>query len=554
MAYARALFILQFHLLRHSLTQGKLVAYFIAGFVITGAIALAAALAWGCYLLGGQWLPGQPRPMFLLIFNALLLLYAVGWFWGLVMEVQRSDLIDIRKMLHFPVPLGTVNAINFAVSTVGFTSLFYIGGAAGLLLGLSGATGRGLLAGGLAAGIFFFVSSAWAYYLRGLLAFWMEDKRRRRFLLTVLPFVFMAIGFAPMMLGNLFAGRGDHGAVAEWLSAPEQLVWIEWSSFAHPGGQLSLALSAAVTGEGHFWIPTALLLALGLWGYRLGYRTTLRYGYGSQVAKSSPSARYGPYQIPWTARRLPLLQEETAALAQALFLNFARHPQVRTMLLAPIGLIILLAVADGRSMAFGQELGLPIVAILWPFFMFSGLFFNLFGMDQRGFRTILLLPTPRGRIILAHHLALFPLAGGMGLAFALFGSWYFGLGPQTTLVSLLQVLQLFLNFCLAGTFVSIYAPMTIGRNMMRKQQSRVLLVGLLMPAVVALLVLPTALCLFIGGFASRWDFVPFPVAPVLSVFFLALTLAIYPLAIRRAGDLLMAREQRILATLQKTAG
>lgn len=551
MAYVRALFILQFHLARHSLTHGKLVAYFALGFVATAALAGAGVLAWLCYMFA-QWLPEQPPAVILLSLNVIMLVYSIGWFWGLVMEVQRSDIIDIRKMLHFPVPLPVVNAINFAVSLIGFTPLLYLAGAAGLLLGLSRHAGASLLAGALPALAFFFLSAAWAYYLRGLLVVWMENKRRRRLLLTLLPFVFMIIGFAPMLLSNYIVGLNAH-TLSKWLETPGRLIWVEWLSFLHPGGLLALATTAVATGEGHYWLPALLLAGLGAWGYHLGYRTSLRYGYGESPGAKSAGNRGASNHIPWTARKLPLLHEETAALAQALFLNFVRHPQVRTMLLAPLGLIILLAIADSRSAFFGQKMGLPIVAILWPFFMFSGLFFNLFGIDQRGFRTIMLLPIPRYRILLAYHLALFPLAGGMGVFFALLGIWYCGLGLESAFVSLVQILQLYLNFSIAGAFVSIYAPMTIGRNMMRKQQGRVLLVSLCMPIAVALLVLPTSLCLLIDVFLARWGLISFPLAPALSIGFVALTLAAYPFILRHAGDLLVLREQRILAQLVKTA-
>jgi ABC-2 type transport system permease protein len=553
MGYIWALFVLQFHVARHALTGGKLLAYFIVGFVATGAIVFAIGLGWLFHEAGKGWLSEQSRPITLLAFNLLMLVYAMGWFWGLVMEVQRSDVIDVRKMLHFPVPLSVVNAINFLVSLVGLTTLFYVCGAAGLCVGIWRATGAGLPAYVLAAGSFYFLSASWAYYLRGLLVVWMEDKRRRRLLLTVLPFFFMTVGFAPMMLTNLLVEDRSTEAVAAWLSAPAQLIWIERSSFLHPGGQLSLAMASILTGEGPYWIPLSALWGLGALGYFLGYRTTLHYSHGLGGERSGGALPTGEKRSPWTARKLPLLHEETAALAQAILLNFSRHPQVRTMLLAPVGLVILLAAASSRSFVFGQELGLPVVAIVWPFLMFGGVFFNLFGMDQRGFRTLLLLPTPRHRILLAYHLALVPLAGGMGLCFALFGSWYFGLGAETTFVSVVQIVQLFLNFSLVGSFVSIFAPMAVGRNMMRKQQGRVLLVALLMPLVVSVLVMPTALCLFIDGFASRWGLVDFPVAPLLSLALVGITVVAYPFFLRQAGDLLMVREQRILARLLNTA-
>ncbi len=553
MTYIRALFILQFHLLRNALTRGKLLAYFIVSFIATGAVLFACVLGWLFFTLSSQWLPEQPPSIVLLAFNVLLLVYCVGWFWGLVMEVQRSDIIDVRKMLHFPVPFSIVNGINFAVSLVGFTSLFYFCGATGLLLGIKQATGHGLIKGILAASVFFFLASAWAYYVRGLLVVWMENKRRRRLLLTVLPFFFMAVGFTPMMLNNIFMDHQSSEDLAAWLSAPEQLAWVEFSSFLHPGGLLSLALTAIFTGAGYFWIPVAILLCLASLGYWLGYRTTLRYSVGNQSSASAKATQKRTSRTPWTAREWPFFHPETAALAQALFLNFIRHPQIRTMLLAPFALIILLAVMKTRTAVFGQGGALPMMAIIWPFFTFGSIFFNLFGMDKQGFRTLLLLPTPRHRILLAYHLALLPMAGGMGMLFALGGIWYFSMDLGTIVVSFLQVMQLFLSFCLLGSFLSIYAPMAIGRNMMRKQQSRALLMAFVMPVAVALLVLPTGLCFMVDGFASRWGFVDYSVAPLLSLAFLTLTLIAYPFLLKQAGDLLLLREQRILATLLKTA-
>jgi hypothetical protein len=74
-----------------------------------------------------------------------------------------------------------------------------------------------------------------------------------------------------------------------------------------------------------------------------------------------------------------------------------------------------------------------------------------------------------------------------------------------------------------------------------------------MPIIVALLMLPTSICLLIDGIANRWDVVDFPVGLVLSAALIVLTLSVYPFTLRHAGDLLLLREQRILATLQKTA-
>lgn len=554
MQYVKALVVLQFHLLRHTLTRGKIVAYFVMGCIGGAALVFAAVLAGLFYFLGAAWFPEQPRAMALLALNMLLLIYVIGWFWGIVMEVQRSDVIDIKKMLHFPVPLPLINGINFGVSLIGFTSLFYLSGALGLLAGLWRSHGHGLIPGALASGAFFLAASAWAYYVRGLLAVWMTNKRRRRLLLSILPLFFSVVGFMPMLLTNSFDG-GQSGEVwFRWLNEPAQFTWVERASWCLPTGWLALTLSSIMAGKGPVFAPIAALLCLGALGYWLGYRVTVRYCFGSGTGGGAPAARPGEVvRPPFTARRIPWLADDTAALTLAAFLSFTRHPQMRTMLLAPISMIIFIAIANSRSTALGHGVGVPAIVVIFPFFMFSAFFCNLFGMDPRGFRAIMMLPPPRYRVLLAYHLALFPLAGGMGMAFILLGAWFYSMSASTVAVSLLQILQLFLLFSMTGSFVSIYAPFAIGRNMMRGHKSRSLLVGLLMPLIVALLVIPTSICLLVDGITTRWGLGGYPVGLVLSALLIALTLAVYPFALRQAGDLLLLREQRILAALQKTA-
>lgn len=553
MGYVKALVILQFHLARHTMTGGKLVAYFLMGCIGAAGLVFAALLAGVFYYLGAAWFPEQPRPMTLLALNMLLAVYVVGWFWGFALEMQRSDVIDVKKMLHFPVSLALINAINFVVSIIGFTSLFFTAAALGLAAGMLRAGQHGLLSVLLAAGAFFFAASAWAYYLRGLMAVWMENKRRRRLLMSILPIFFMVAGFMPMILSNTL-GLGTSGEeFVRWLNEPSQYVWVERLSWALPTGWLALVFANTMAGSGPVLFPVAALALLGAGGYHLGYRMTRRYCFDVDRDAGNPASGGNPDKVPLTARSLPWLNDDTAALSLAAFLSFTRHPQMRTMLLAPFGMVILLVILNSRAVFTGQSLGMPIIVVMWPFFMFSAFFFNLFGMDARGFRAMMMLPTPRYRILLAYHIALLPLAGGMGLLFACLGVWFFSMGPATAAVALLQVILLFLLFTLSGSYVSIYAPYAMGRNMMRGQRSRSILLALLMPFIIALLLLPTGLCLVADRVASGWGLVSFPAGIVLSLTFIGAVVAAYPFILRHAGDLLLVREQRVLAALQKTA-
>ncbi len=554
MRYTVALVLLQFHLVRNTLTGGKLIAYFIIGCVVAAASVFACLLGWFFYLLGSGWILEQPRPTALLSMNGMLLVYVLGWFWGFAMEMQRSDVVDVRKMLYFPVPLPVINAINFLVSLVGFTTLFFSAATLGLVGGLVRSGGFYYLLALPAAALFYFVASAWAYYLRGLMAVWMVNKRRRRILLSVLPLFFMVAGFMPMMLTNGLNHGNSGEDLLRWLNDPAQFAWVERASWMLPTGWLALSISSMIVGEGPIILPLVALVLLGVAGYILGYRMTRRYCYESEsnaIGAGMAAAKGG--RLPFTARHLPMLNDDMAALVLATFLNFTRHPQMRTMLLAPFGMIILLLVMNSKVIITGQSLGMPVIVIMWPFFMLSAFFFNLFGMDSRGFRALMMLPVPRYRVLMAYHLALLPLAGGMGVVFALLGAWFFSMALQSIVVALFQVMLLFLLFAISGSFVSIYAPFAMGRNLMRGQKARPIILALLMPFVVALLMVPTSLCLVADALASRFGLVSFPAGIVLSLCFVSATLAAYPFILRHAGDLLLVREQRILAALQKTA-
>lgn len=383
MSYVLALLALQYHLLRHSLTGGKLVAYLVMACLGVAALTFAGLLAGLFYYLGAFWIPDQPRPMTLLALNLILVIYFVGWFWGIAMEVQRSDVIDIRKMLYFPVPIALINAINFGVSLVGFTSLFFLSGALGLLAGIYQTVGQAVAIGAFAAGAFFFAAATWAYYIRGLMALWMSNKRRRRLLMSVLPLFFMAAGFLPMTLTHT-VGTGQSGAeMLRWLIEPAQFVWVERVSWCLPTGWLALALSGIVSAAGPVYLPVACLLGLGVLGYALGHRVTLRYCFGAESVTGIVAPGGAAGRLPFTLRRLPGLSSDSSGLTLAAFLSFTRHPQMRTMLLAPFGMLLFLVLANSRSDFVGQGLGVPAIVVIFPFFMFSAFFCNLFGMDPQ---------------------------------------------------------------------------------------------------------------------------------------------------------------------------
>jgi len=203
----------------------------------------------------------------------------------------------------------------------------------------------------------------------------------------------------------------------------------------------------------------------------------------------------------------------------------------------------------GGSMGGG---GWPVFFMVWPLIAMFSIFTNLFGLDHRAFRTLMLLPVPRHRVLLAYHLALLFIAGGIILFGTVFAGWYFAFNVRTNAVMLMQAIQVFLLMTIAGSYFSIYGPSTVARNVTQGARPGAL-ISLLMPFVFVLIMLPSTLCVLLDGFLSKWLPAVFPVGLALSALFLAITLAGYPMVLRHAGDLLHVREQRILDALIRTA-
>jgi len=250
---------------------------------------------------------------------------------------------------------------------------------------------------------------------------------------------------------------------------------------------------------------------------------------------------------------------DTAALVSASFLSYLRHPNIRMLVIMPLCMGLLL-IFMYRSGAYGNLPGsfavhnewAPIVVLVWPFFNFSYVLFNIFGIERESFRGLILLPTSRHKYLIAKHLALFPFVGGMSLAFVGFGALALGLTPLVTLVSALQVVQLYLLYAMLGSFASIYFPHHIGWNGMRNSSSRVLTicVGMLSAALLGVLMLPTTVCLFIDQYArTHWDYTGVSLGLMVSVVLLGATVLVYRAVLRHSGDLLFTRETQILDRL-----
>ena len=207
---------------------------------------------------------------------------------------------------------------------------------------------------------------------------------------------------------------------------------------------------------------------------------------------------------------------------------------------------------DGVFSEIGMLGILPTVVLFMPFLNFSTMLFNIFGVDPTGFRGLMLLPLPRYRTLLAKNLALAPFVCGIGYAMLAVAVGFLGVPWTTAALLILLVPQVYLAYVISGNAASIVFPYRLSRDTMRSQGDRLVLFFM----GIASLVLAVALCAPAGslllvhgvGLAGWPSYAP-PPSYTLAVGLLLLTAGLYYVALRHAGDWLLAREQMILTKL-----
>lgn len=575
-----ALVALKWTLLRHTWHAGKWVSLAIAIGMSTGAVMLSLGAAVGLYFLGMAAAKTESPAVRLLLLDIPAAVYLFIWLWGLLLEVQRNDIIDLRKLLHLPVSLPMIFMFNFLASLAGPLLLLSVPGAVALLAGLNlpSTPMEKLLApwqpwfaprpvvwgGALLLAAFALMLSAWAYYLRGMLAILMENKRQRRLVMTLIPVFFIVMGQLPGLLSQVLQLH-PKGAAAP-VNDQTLLHGLVWGHLVFPPAWLPMGLWAL----GKHGISQAMLLCGGLLlmtllGLALGYRATLRHYTGAgtpAVALRAKEKVVASKQVrPVTLRRLPFVADDTGGLAWSFFTAYRRHPNIRLQMIMPLafGLFLLFMY---RSGAYGGRMAndrswLPVAALIWPYLNFGVFLFNAFGADGPAFRGLVLLPTPRRRFLVAKHLALFPFVGGLATLFVILGAVLIGTTPYISALSLVHIVCLYLLFCAVGAWMSVLAPYRIGRDAMRGKgdRSTIMILGLASMLLVGLLSLPTALCLGLDPLAAvLWNWHGFPLSLPATFLLLGVAVLVYRISLTHAGDLLMERETRVLAAVLRDRG
>ena len=534
----------------------------IAAVVAVGACLLGAASFFGALAAGVFGLGRADSFLIWAVWCGLTAAFLFLWLVGLIQEIQRSEAIDLQRLMHLPVALGQIFVINYFASHLALSIVLFVPALIGLAIGLAISRGPAMLLLAPLGLATVFMVTAWTYCLRGWLATLMSNPRRRRNVIMVLVFSFVLLGQAPNIYFNVFRSAAGHGSATsngfgKFRSVQKFVppLWVPLGAQALADGKVLPALLGT--------LGCCALGGLGLWR---AYRSTLRFyrGDSGQVAATRTEARQKP---PATATaqakaqkgsrflelRFPVVPEQATALALATFRSLLRAPEVKMAW----GSSILVPFLVGGTILFRHQLPIseaakPFIAtgsVAFSIFMLAQFLSNQFGFDRDGFRSLILSPANRKLILLGKNLACLPV--GAGFSLILLGLISIRLKPslESLAAVLCQLTALLMLAGLVGNLLSILVPYRIQPGSMKPTKMPglavllMLVCHLLLPIAMAPVFLPALLELLWRN--AGWS----PAVPVNFILSLALagvaSLA-YWQALGPLGRLLQRRETKIL--------
>ncbi len=551
-------------------TRGSGIHAIAAVFIATLAVLAAIASLLAGVLAGAVGLARADAGTLLLVWDGVIGLFLFFWIMGIAIELQRSETIDLQRLLHLPISLRGAFVINFAASHFTTALVLAVPAMTGLIVGLAFTRGPEFALLALpVAGTLFFVT-AWTYALRGWLAGWMANARGKRTVLVIVTFGIMLLAQAPALYFNLSRGEiidsiKDSPTSADTVTRTSPLdrpgVRIAhtllpplWPGRAAAGLASGDSIPAILTG-------LAAILAGGI-GLRTAYQSTLRSIQG-RTSRLPPKPRItaatGTLRRLLVERDLPGVSGEVSAVAFATFRSMTRAPEVK---MALGGSVLMILIFGSLMFSRGR---LEVTALSQPWLatgaFFAGvlgmsqLFLNQFGFDRQGFRSFVLAPIPGRDLLLGRNLGGLPILGGFFLGILILLTFVVGLPAVTFLAGCCQLLSAFLLLCLAGNLASTLLPYRIAPGTMSptkmKPGSMILLVlsGLMLPVILVPVAVPPALETL--NVLLQWR-PGLPVHLLTSATLLTVLVVIYILLLGPLGRLFDARKLRVLECVTRS--
>jgi ABC-2 type transport system permease protein len=582
--------------------------------ILAVAITLFSAILFLTFFLIGLFALGRVWPeVILYVFDGLVVAFLFAWTLGLLMELQRSEVLSLEKFLHLPVSVAGVFLLNYLSSLFSLSLLAFLPAMLGLALALVFSKGPAMLMVFPLLAAFVLMVTAVTYQFQGWLASLMVNKRRRRTIIVVVTAAFILLCQLPNLV-NLFTHWDNQRETELLRHRNDELAELER---AHNAGEIKsdayqkrageirqeyqkqldatteetldyavkvtrlvnvalppgwLPLGAVNAAEGN--VVPALLGTLGMTligGVSLwrSYRTTLRlytgqFNAGKKAAVPVPvpiatGAKAGKPSVALLERQVPYLSEPAAAVALGGFRSLTRAPEAKMMLLTPLVLLVIFGSMALSHSVTPPEFVRPMItfgAMSTILLSMGQLVGNQFGLDRTGFRVFVLSGAPRREILLGKNMATAPLAMTLSVIVIVVVEVFYRLRPEHFLAALPQFVSMYLLFCLLANCLSIFAPMPIRAGTMKPMNPKLIPVllhvffSLLFPFVLAPALLPLGVEFLVESLTTiSWV----PVCLILSVIECVGVILLYRLVLTWQGRLLLAREQRILETVTTKA-
>ncbi len=568
-------------------------------------VAMVIGMFIASVIIGAFTLQETSPTVVMFVWDGVIVAMLFFWMIGLLAELQRSESLSLDKFLHLPVSLSSAFLINYLSSLASLTMFAFVPVLFGLSMGLVIAKGVAMIFLFPLCLAFLLALTAVTYQFQGWLATLMANPRRKRTIVVGLTMGMILVFQLPNLVNILrpwgqmppnqdarFAeeaklrdsvGAGQitleqfqekiddnerkskSAAVESQQNKSQQAEEIaRIANLVLPPGWVALGAEGLAEQN----VFPALLGSLGLsliGGVSLwrAYRTTVRLYtgvYGEQqpnpvAAKPvKPVARQetGPVATTLLERRLPWVSEQTSAIALASLRSLLRAPEVKMMLMVPVIMMVVFGsifLVNAPTIPAAVRPFLPTPIIMFMTLALAQLVGNQFGYDRSGFRVYVLGPAPRRDVLLGKNLSVAPLALGIGVAAITLLQFVLPMRPDHYLAALLELVSVFLLFCLVANMLSIFSPIPIPTGGFKANSVKFLPVLLHMLGVFTtpLILLPTLLPIGLETLLAELDVISWaPIALVLSIGVLALTVVIYNKLLTWQGELLTARELKIL--------
>ncbi|MEJ0089663.1 MAG: hypothetical protein WDM80_07970 [Limisphaerales bacterium] len=542
-----------------------------AAAVMLGLASFTGALLAAIFGLGQEASP----QVIMFVWLGVTVVFLLIWMIGLLTELQRSEAIDLQKLMHLPVALGQMFGINYVASHFSLSIVLVVPAIFGLGIGLAIERGPAMLLLIPLALCMVLMITAWTYCLRGWLATMMTNPRRRRTIIMGITVAFILVGQAPNLYFNVFQ-RGQSSVTGATREERQQhrneankkfLDHLILSQRFIPPFWVSVGARDLADGNA---LPACLGLVgcagIAALGLQRAYRGTVRFYQGANGGRAAvknnlvqpkkfPSTR-DKSKIEFLERSIPFVPEQSAALALATFRSLLRAPEVKmawgTSLLVTIILAVTFFFRNPTNLSETVKPFFATGSVVFPVFFLAQFFANQFGFDRDGFRALVLSPADRRLILLGKNLAGLPVGCLFGGLLVTLTAVRLHLPVLTLLATLFQLASLLLMAGVIGNLLSILVPYRIQPGTMKptKLPGLAMLVLIFFQMLFPVAMLPVFFGPLMGWLWHHWELPAFvPINLIVSALFCGFMLFVYWMTLAPLGRLLQRRETKILGVI-----